>query len=93
VASVGGFLGIGNKLVEVDYNRLRFDENNKVVLPNATKDDLNKMPGFTYRTASNTTGVNTNAILNTAPVVPLGEPTTGTPNTTGTAAPAPAKKP
>jgi hypothetical protein len=101
VISVGGFLGIGNKLVEVDYNRLRFDENNKVVLPNATKDDLNKMPGFTYRTAGNVTGTTNNTTLNTAPVVPLGEPVTGTPGTTGTAAgpargtnaPAPAKTP
>jgi sporulation protein YlmC with PRC-barrel domain len=93
VISVGGFLGIGNKLVEVDYNRLRFDQNNKVVLPNATKDDLTKMPGFTYRTASNTTGVNPNATINTAPVVPLGQPTTGTPETAGTVGPGPAPAP
>ena len=95
VISVGGFLGIGNKLVEVDYNRLKFDENNKVVLPNATKDDLNKMPGFTYRTASNAPNIN-NGTLNTAPVVPLGAPATGTPDTTGgrtTGTPAPSNAP
>ena len=56
VISVGGFLGIGNKLVEVDYDRLKFEENNKVVMPHATKDELNKMPAFTYRTAMGNAG-------------------------------------
>lgn len=76
VISVGGFLGIGNKLVEVDYNRLKFEENNKVVLPNATKDDLNKMPAFTYGTAvGNTgTGAGSNPAVNPLPAVPEGVP-------------------
>jgi PRC-barrel domain len=83
VISVGGFLGIGNKLVEVDYNRLKFEENNRVVMPNATKDELNKMPSFTYQTATGstgttgatgTTGTGSNPAVNTPALGPGGEP-------------------
>jgi hypothetical protein len=51
VVSVGGFLGIGNKLVAVPYDQLHLktDEASlKVVLPGANKDALNAMPTFTY---------------------------------------------
>lgn len=51
VLSVGGFIGIGSKLVAVPYGQLRYDPsaaNPKVVMPGATKDTLNAMPGFTY---------------------------------------------
>ncbi len=51
VISVGGFIGIGSKLVAVPYGQLRYDPSAaspKVVMPGATKDTLNSMPGFTY---------------------------------------------
>ena len=51
IVSVGGFLGIGSKLVAVPYDHLRYDATSKeakVVMPGATKDTLIAMPGFTY---------------------------------------------
>jgi sporulation protein YlmC with PRC-barrel domain len=47
VISVGGFLGIGSKWVSVPFNQLRI-EDNKVVMPNATKASLESMPGYSY---------------------------------------------
>jgi hypothetical protein len=40
VLSIGGFLGIGTHLVVVRYDSLRFDSNNKIVLPGGTKEQL-----------------------------------------------------
>jgi sporulation protein YlmC with PRC-barrel domain len=49
VISVGsGFLGIGNKLIAVPYDQLQFGSDNKLVLPNASKQEINVMPSFTY---------------------------------------------
>jgi hypothetical protein len=51
VISVGGFLGIGNKLVAVPYKELQVERKNdsvNVVLPNASKDVLTGMPTFKY---------------------------------------------
>ena len=51
VVSVGGFLGIGNKLVAVPYDQLHLETNKdqtKVTVPSASKDALNAMPNFTY---------------------------------------------
>ncbi len=48
VISVGGFLGIGSKLVTVDYDRLQLGADNKVVMPHATKDELKGMQSFSY---------------------------------------------
>ena len=51
IVSVGGFLGIGSKLVAIPYDHLHYDATSKdakVVMPGATKDTLNQMPGFTY---------------------------------------------
>ena len=51
VVSVGGFLGIGNKLVAVPYDQLHLDsdkDQTKVTMPGATKDALNAMPTFSY---------------------------------------------
>ena len=48
VISVGGFLGVGGKLVAVPFTALHVDPSGKVTLPDASKDALNKMPGFTY---------------------------------------------
>lgn len=51
VVSVGGFLGIGNKLVAVPYDQLHLQtdkDTTKIALPGASKDALNAMPTFTY---------------------------------------------
>jgi sporulation protein YlmC with PRC-barrel domain len=50
VVSVGGFLGIGNKLVVVPYEQLQRDpgDASKMLMPGANKDSLNAMPTFTY---------------------------------------------
>jgi sporulation protein YlmC with PRC-barrel domain len=48
VLQVGGFLGVGGKLVAVPYAQLRVDDKGKVLLPEASKDDLNTKPNFTY---------------------------------------------
>ncbi len=47
VVSVGGFLGLGSKLVAVPFDQLKRDADH-VVLPGATKDTLNAMPNFVY---------------------------------------------
>lgn len=47
VVSVGGFLGLGSKLVAVPFDQLRRDAD-RVTLPGATKDTLNAMPNFVY---------------------------------------------
>ena len=47
VIAVGGFLGLGAKLVAVPWSQLR-PEAERVVLPGATKETLNGMPSFTY---------------------------------------------
>lgn len=65
VLSVGGFLGVGTKYVEVPFSQLHFKEsagtgNNgkatpvdySVVLPGATEASLKKMPAFKYHTDS-----------------------------------------
>jgi sporulation protein YlmC with PRC-barrel domain len=48
VISVGGFLGIGSKLVAVPYDQLQRGQNGKTVWPGASKQSLNDMPSFTY---------------------------------------------
>jgi hypothetical protein len=47
VLSVGGFLGVGTKLVVLPYEQLRTMDS-KVVLPGATKDALKNLPEFKY---------------------------------------------
>lgn len=48
VLSVGGFLGIGNKLVEVPFNKLKINKDGHVVLPGATKDSLKALNSYRY---------------------------------------------
>lgn len=52
VISVGGFLGIGSKLVAVPYDQLHLetakDAGLRIVLPGASKETLNAMPNFTF---------------------------------------------
>src|SRR5271166_307285 len=48
VLSIGGFLGLGTHMVVVRYDSLRFDPDNKIVLPGGTKEGLTKLPAFEY---------------------------------------------
>jgi sporulation protein YlmC with PRC-barrel domain len=53
VLSVGGFLGMGTKYVEVPYSELIFgntqkDSDNRVVLKGAAKESLKTQPPYTY---------------------------------------------
>jgi hypothetical protein len=47
VLSVGGFLGIGKKLVVLPYQQLKTMDR-KIVMPGATKDALKDLPEFKY---------------------------------------------
>lgn len=47
VVSVGGFLGVGNKLVAVRMADLQFSPD-QTLLPGATKEMLKALPEFTY---------------------------------------------
>ncbi len=48
VLSVGGFLGVGGKLVALPYGKIERADNGRVLLENASKDQLAQMPSFTY---------------------------------------------
>jgi hypothetical protein len=57
VISVGGFLGIGSRLVAVPYDRLQMNaQNNRWTLPGATKDSLNSLPPFNYNNTNTNKG-------------------------------------
>ena len=47
IVSVGGFLGIGKRLVAIPVEQLR-DEKGKLILPGATKEALKALPEFQY---------------------------------------------
>jgi len=64
IISVGGFLGLGAKLVSVPYDQLKFDnkvllvksdqlklEKERIVLPGATQASLKGLPDFHYGSA------------------------------------------
>jgi hypothetical protein len=49
ILSVGGFLGLGNRLVAVPYERLTpSTDNRKFVVAGASKDALKTMPEYKY---------------------------------------------
>jgi sporulation protein YlmC with PRC-barrel domain len=49
ILSVGGFLGIGARLVAVPYERLQWNaERERWTLPGATKDSLKSLPPYEY---------------------------------------------
>jgi sporulation protein YlmC with PRC-barrel domain len=48
VISVGGFLGVGGKLVALPYGKIERTDNGKVILADGSKDALAKLPAFTY---------------------------------------------
>ena len=47
VLSIGGFLGMGSRLVAVPYDSLKFIDK-KFVLPGGTKEGLKMLPEFKY---------------------------------------------
>ena len=47
VLSVGGFLGMGTRMVVIRYDNLKFADN-KIMLPGGTKDGLKMLPPFQY---------------------------------------------
>ena len=50
IIEVGGFLGIGCRLVAVPYTSLQIsDAGQHIVLPGATKEQLKNLPEFKYR--------------------------------------------
>jgi len=50
ILSVGGFLGMGTKLIVLPYESLKATEN-KLILPGVTKDALKDLPEFKYATS------------------------------------------
>lgn len=50
VISVGGFLGVGGKLVSVPFDQLKIEQD-KIVMPGATKASLTNMPAYKYNNA------------------------------------------
>lgn len=48
VISVGGFLGMGSKLVAVPFQTLRTVKEERLMLPGATKEALKDLPEFKY---------------------------------------------
>ena len=49
IVGVGGFLGMGERLVRVAWKDLRISDNGEKVVINATKDELKAMAPYTYR--------------------------------------------
>ncbi len=48
VISVGGFLGIGDRLVAVPATLFTSNKKGQVVFPNGKKEDLEALPEFKY---------------------------------------------
>lgn len=48
ILSVGGFLDLDSKLVAIAFDELQIDEDS-IVLPDATRDELKRLPEFYYR--------------------------------------------
>lgn len=50
VVEVGGFLGIGDHLIAVPYEALQLNaDGTRIVLPGATREELERLPGFHYK--------------------------------------------
>ena len=48
ILSIGGFLGLGAHLVALPFDSLGLGED-RMVLPGATREELNRLPQFEYR--------------------------------------------
>ena len=51
IVGVGGFLGLGERLVRVAWKDLQISDNGEKVVVNMTKDQLKAMPPYNYRDA------------------------------------------
>ena len=49
IVAVGGFLGLGERLVRVAWRDLQISDNGEKVVANMTKDQLKAMPPYNYR--------------------------------------------
>jgi sporulation protein YlmC with PRC-barrel domain len=50
IIQVGGFLGLGSRLIAVPYTSLQIsDDGSRIVLPGASKQQLERLPEFKYR--------------------------------------------
>tara|TARA_R110000787_G_scaffold27728_3_gene76449 strand:- start:122 stop:556 length:435 start_codon:yes stop_codon:yes gene_type:complete len=49
IVSIGGFLGIGERLIAVPYGSFAMDAEGRVTLADTSKDDLKNAPEFKYR--------------------------------------------
>src|SRR5205814_8568806 len=49
IVGVGGFLGMGERLVRLAWKDLQISDNGEKVVVNMTKDQLKAMPPYTYR--------------------------------------------
>jgi hypothetical protein len=47
IMSIGGFLGLGSRLVAIPIEQLN-EEKGRFILPGATKEALTKLPEFKY---------------------------------------------
>lgn len=48
VISVGGFLGVGGKLVALPYGKIERTDDGKIILEDGSKESLGKLPSFAY---------------------------------------------
>lgn len=49
ILSVGGFLRIGARLAAVPVSSIQIDQQGRLILPGGTKEELLKLPEFTYK--------------------------------------------
>lgn len=89
VISSGGFLGIGEKQIAVDYNQAQWDQQqNRIHLSGMSRDDVKTMPEFKY--SDTTTSLNRNKDKNAGSTNNAASPAntgTGTGTATGSGTP------
>lgn len=84
VVSSGGFLGIGEKQVAVDYTAANWDsQNNRLNLAGMSRDDVKAMPEFKYDDTMTSLNKNRKPAEDEK-MAPGAAPTTGSTGTTGT---------
>lgn len=84
VISSGGFLGIGEKQVAVDYSAANWDsQNNRLNLAGMSRDDVKSMPEFKYDDTMTSLNKNRKP-AETEKVAPGAAPTSGSTGTTTT---------
>ncbi|KAA0583562.1 PRC-barrel domain containing protein [Azospirillum sp. B21] len=83
VVSSGGFLGIGEKQVAVDYTAANWDaQNNRLNLAGMSRDDVKAMPEFKYDDTMTSLNKNRKPAEDEK-MAPGAAPTTGSTGTTG----------